>query len=119
MTAKLLLKFVVAFAVCTMSFPSYGATENVALQKCVQIRGDEAVIKLSGVCDPTLDFKGALSPRSVEIRLPGERVTTAGSSSEGAFCAKKCSLAIKAGVCDSYSCMKAAFAKFFKCLGII
>ena len=119
MIAKSIHRSVVGLVLCTMSLASYGATDAADLQKCVQIRGDEAVIKLSGVCDPTLDFRGTLSPRSVEIRLPGERVTTSDSGANSAGCAKRCALAIKAGVCDSYSCMKGAFAKFFKCLGII
>lgn len=119
MIPKFIRRFVIVFALCTMSFASYGATDSRDLPKCIQIRGDDAVIKLSGVCDPTLDFKGALFPRSIEIRRPGDLAATSDSGADGAYCAKKCSLAIKAGVCDSYSCMKAAFAKFFKCLGII
>ena len=74
------------------------ASERPALPQSVRIDGDQAVIRLSGKCDPTLDFQAL-------AKGPGGVVATP---------ERKCRLAIQQ--CKTYECMKAAWEKFLNCI---
>jgi hypothetical protein len=82
------------------------------VEKCFQISGDHAIIKINGVCDANIDYDSFAPTGDFYVRPEGGEPT----SGPTPLAAKRCALKIQQ--CKSYECMYKAFGEFFHCLGI-